>query len=231
MFTLHIKLSIFPKCFYFVSLTSVFVITCSSKTVFNWSLDSWKFLAVQRVRGVHEGPSAHGLLFWKRSVNAAAQKWQWFSQKLKKWIYISAKTEMISISEEGCCLWVYRRELAWAPCGAEDGEVWALPKMSRGRTRDWELLRGHGWERIMLFPICKMRKKEMLLCIRQLKSLNCLFVSSLWQGFPISFIFFYVKYSRGFARQKLNTSFGAVWKNAFYISLGKIAFPRKSTIF
>lgn len=58
----------------------------------------------------------------------------------------------------------------------------------------------------------KQKKKEKQRCyyVSVHKSLNSLLITSLWQGFPISFIFFYVTYSWGFARQKLNTFFGTV---------------------
>lgn len=203
---IKISISLFPICFYFVALISVFVISWGSKAVFNWFLGSWKCLVVYGVRGnMKDHQLVEKVIEWYCPEMAVAH-----SQKPQKWIYVLAKTEMIFISKESWWLEESRKESGWSSLGQLRREKPGLCLRYWG-ARNQTGLECKAGKQYVVPQFAKWKKKKKRRCyIRPLKSLNSLLITSPWQGFPISFVFFYVKYSWGFARQKLNTSFGAM---------------------
>lgn len=157
-----------PLCFYFVALISVFIISWSPKIVFNWILDLWKFLGVHRVREEQTISSVSAVL--EEVIECYCPEMTVVhNQKIKKWIYVLAKTEMIYVSEwaDVCQSWEKRADWSslWELTGKKCGLCLRHPGAGMRLVR---LFKEHGWERIMLFPILQNEKeKKMLLRINR----------------------------------------------------------------
>lgn len=82
------------------------------------------------------------------------------NQKLKKWIYVLAKTEMIYVSEWADA-YQSREVSGLVLSGSWQGEKCGLCLRHPGAgMRPVGLFKGHGWERIMLFPILQNEKEK-----------------------------------------------------------------------
>lgn len=89
------------------------------------------------------------------------------NQKIQKWIYVLAKTEMIYVSEWADVCQSREKRAGWSSLWELTGKECVLCLRHPGAgMRLVRLFKEHGWERIMLFPILQNEKeKKMLLRI------------------------------------------------------------------
>lgn len=151
------------------------------------------------------------------------------NQKLKKWIYVLAKKEMIYVSQWADICQSQEKRAGWSSLWELTGKKCGLCLRHPGAgMRLVGLFKEHGWERIMLFAILqneKEKRKKDVTTHQSLKSFD----------YPLARIsnflhFLLCEIQLRICQTKTEYLFWSHVKDAFYISLGKIAFPRKSTV-